>query len=150
MSRHLKRHDHDLPHSALPYVGSVGGALAVNLRGELHGHDVPLKKYFIKAEIVTPTGEIITPGSSCFKSVSGYDIVKMFAGSWGLLGMIVRATFRVMPLSGADDFASLTQAEVDRESMLDALAASNNATDAVYSRKIKAKFDPANILPSLL
>jgi FAD/FMN-containing dehydrogenase len=143
----LKRTELYLPHSALPYVGSVGGALAVGLSGELHGHEVPIKKYFIQAEIVTPQGEIIKPGSTCFKSVSGYDIVKIFSGSWGLLGLITTATFRVMPLIGADDFAPMKQNEITRDGLLFSLENSENSADAGYSKKIKAKFDPENILP---
>lgn len=135
-----------LPHSALPYVGSVGGAIAVNLSAEQHGHDLPIKRYFIKATIVTPEGEIIRPGSVCFKSVSGYDIVKIYAGSWGLLGLIVDATLRVMPLSAADEFTSMRQKAIDRAPLLKSLAAENRSTDAVYSRKIKERFDPLNIL----
>lgn len=147
LNYHLKSDNLYFPHSSLPYVGSVGGALAVGLTGQLHGADVPLKKYFIMAQIVTPEGETITPGSRCFKSVSGYDIVRLFAGSWGLLGLIVRATFRVMPLSGADDFAAMTQKEVSRASLLRSLDETNESVDALYSRKIKAKFDPNTIFP---
>jgi len=104
-----------LPHSSLPYIGSVGGALAAGLSSELHGHDFPLKKYFIRAQIVMPSGEIIEPGSSCFKSVSGYDVVKIFSGSWGLLGLIISATFRIMPDSAAAEFAAMKQGAVDRQ-----------------------------------
>jgi len=139
-----------LPHAALPYVGSIGGAVAVGLTGLLHQHDVPIKKYFIKAEVVTPEGDIITPGSSCFKSVSGYDIVKIFSGSWGLLGLIVNATFRVMPITGAEDFAPMRQKAIDRRTLLDLLSGRSDGIDAGYSRKIKEKFDPAGVLPSLI
>lgn len=144
---HLKEHKLWLPHSSLSYVGSVGGALAAGLTAKYDVHDLPLKKYFIRAEIVTPQGEIITPGSTCFKSVSGYDIVKIFFGSWGLLGLIVSATFRVMPESGADDYGSITLRSFDRSKLLDCLDEKNNDSDAVYSRKVKEKFDPKNVLP---
>jgi len=144
---HLKEESLWLPHSALPYVGSVGGAVAVNLSADLSGHDLPIKKYFIQAEIVTPEGEIITPGSVCFKSVSGYDIVKIFTPSWGLLGLVVSAAFRVMPLTASDEFATMRMHAVDRKHFLSGLEASNQDTDAVYSRKIKDKFDPQAILP---
>ncbi|HOZ07658.1 MAG TPA: FAD-binding oxidoreductase [candidate division Zixibacteria bacterium] len=138
-----------LPHAALPYVGSAGGAVAVGLAGELHGAEVPIKKYFITAEIVTGEGEIIQPGSRCFKSVSGYDIVRIFAGAWGLLGLIVRATFRVMPIAGAGDFATMRQRAITRSPLAAALDRDNDAADAVYSRKIKDKFDPRGVLPAV-
>lgn len=136
-----------LPHSSLSYVGSVGGGIAAGLSCVHHGHDLPLKKYLIKAEIVTPEGDIIRPGSVCFKSVSGYDIVKIFFGSWGLLGLMISATFRVMPDTAAGEFGSMKMKAVDRESLLAGLDESNTEADAVYSRKVKAKFDPNGILP---
>ena len=149
INRHLADHNLFIPHADLPYVGSVGGALAVGLSAEMHGHDVPLSRYFLKAEIVTPEGEIITPGSICFKSVSGYDIVKIYAGSWGLLGFIVSASFRVMPDTGRDDYTTMQQKSVDRAGLIKDLAESNLDPDAVYSRKIKTKCDPNNVLPLL-
>ncbi|MBK7142685.1 MAG: FAD-binding oxidoreductase [bacterium] len=136
-----------LPHSSLPYVGSVGGAIGVNLSADHHGHDLPIKRYLIMATIVTPLGEIIRPGSVCFKSVSGLDIVKLYAGSWGLLGLVVDATFRVMPVTAASEFVGLRQKGIDREPTISGLKADNDATDAVYSRKIKDRFDPNLVLP---
>lgn len=147
INHRLKAHDLFVPHSNLPYVGSVGGALATGLEAEMNGHDVPLKKFFLKSEIVTPDGEVITPGSVCFKSVSGYDIVKVFAGSWGLLGLIMIATLRVIPLSGADEYEDLRQKETSRKSLVAGLAEDNTSIDAVYARKIKQKFDAQDILP---
>lgn len=136
-----------MPHSRLPYVGSVGGSIAVNLNAELDGHDLPLRRYFIWAEVVTPEGDIIKPGSLCFKSVSGYDLVKLFAGSWGLLGLIVTAAFRVLPITAENEYRTLKQKGIDRNKLIDSLKESNPATDAFYSRKIKDKFDPVGVLP---
>ncbi|MBD3333014.1 FAD-binding protein [candidate division GN15 bacterium] len=143
----LKRHKLVLVPSMLPYVGSVGGAIAVGLSGELHEARVPMKKYLLKATVVTPTGEIITPGSICFKSVSGFDIVKVFHNSWGLLGLIVSASLRLMPETGAADFEELHQLGIDRTGLLAALDASDVSDDAVYARKIREKFDPEGVLP---
>jgi len=147
VNRRLEEHHLFVPHADLPYVGSVGGALAVGLSAEMHGHDVPLSRYFLKAQIVTPVGGIITPGSVCFKSVSGYDVVKIFAGSWGLLGFIVSASFRVMPDSAREDYTTMRQKPLDRAGLLAALDDTTDDPDAVYSRKIKTKFDPNNVLP---
>jgi len=149
INEHLAEKNLWLPHASLPYVGSVGGALATGLNSDFDGHDFPLKKYFLKAEIVTPEGEIVKPGSVCFKSVSGYDIVKIFAGSWGLLGLIVSASFRVMPISAQGEYVMMKQKAVDRAPVLEALDPSCSDADAVYSRKIKARFDPNNVLPTV-
>lgn len=147
INAHLASHDLWLPHSSLPYVGSVGGALAGGLSADLGSHDFPLKKFFIKAEVVSPGGEIISPGSVCFKSVSGYDVVKIFAGSWGLLGFIVSASLRVMPSSAMPEYADMKLKAVDRRPLLETLDPANDDVDAVYSRKVKTRFDPNGILP---
>lgn len=150
LNEHLARQNLFAPHSALPYVGSVGGAIAVNLNARLNGHDIPIRRFLIKAEIVTPEGDIITPGSVCFKSVSGYDIVKIFAPSWGLLGLIVSACFRVFPAGARDEYEDMRMNEIARGPYLEAFNKGNAAYAAInslYSRKIKQRFDPANILP---
>ena len=136
-----------MPHALLPYVGSAGGAVAVNVGAKLNGHLLPIKKYFIQAEVVTPVGEVARVGSVCFKSVSGLDIVKMFASSWGLLGLITSVTFRVLPQSAAEEYAGMKMKPVDQTHFLSGLDESCSDPDAVYSRKIKAKFDPHGILP---
>ncbi len=147
LNKELKQKELFLPHSNLPYVGSVGGALAVGLSAEYHQQDFPLKKYFIECTMVTPEGDIIRPGSVCFKSVSGYDITRIFSGSWGLLGLIVSATFRVMPETAENEFLSMKQKEINRDNFLAGLSESNQEADAIYSRKIKDKFDPLGIFP---
>ncbi len=147
LNKELKEQELFLPHSNLPYVGSVGGALAVGLNSDYHEHNFPLKKYFIQTTLVTPVGDIINPGSVCFKSVSGYDITRMFAGSWGLLGLIISATFRVMPHTAKDEFIPMKQQHIDRKNFLMGFSNENNSADAKYSKKIKDKFDPNNIFP---
>ena len=147
INQQLKANNLFLPHSSLPYPGSVGGAVATGLRAEHNSHDLPLKRYFLQASIVTPEGAITKPGSICFKSVSGYDVVKIFAGSWGLLGLIISATFRVIPDTAAEEFAGMRMKEIDRDNFIAGLDPTSDDVDIVYSRKIKQKYDPGNILP---
>ena len=60
---------------------------------------------------------------------------------------MVDATFRVMPVTAASEFVGLRQKGIDREPTISGLQADNDATDAVYSRKIKDRFDPNLVLP---
>jgi FAD/FMN-containing dehydrogenase len=147
INNHLADENLFIAHGNLPYVGSMGGAIAVGLTADLRGHEIPLKKFFLKAEIVTPEGEIITPGSICFKSTSGYDVVKVFAGSWGLLGFIASATIRAIPDSAREEYADLREKGTNRDGFIAGLIKSNVTTDGIYCRKIKQKFDPKAILP---
>lgn len=136
-----------LPHANLPYVGSVGGALAIGLTADYSGVDLPISKYFIGAEIVDPLGKIINPGSACFKSVSGLDIVKIFSPSWGILGMIFTATFRVLPTSELPDYENIRMHSIDHDKFVSTYKNPGDNNSAQYSIKIKEKFDPNGILP---
>ncbi|MFH2036470.1 MAG: FAD-binding protein [Candidatus Zixiibacteriota bacterium] len=146
---HLEKEGLFLPHGELPYVGSVGGALATGLSMTRNDdpHPVPLSRFFLKGAIATPDGETITPGSTCFKSVSGFDIVKIFSPSWGLLGMIATAFLRVLPVSAKEEWRNLVQQEIDYESFSGQYKNPEGNQSAVYSIKIKNKFDPNEILP---
>lgn len=143
----LQKYNLFLPHSSLPYVGSVGGALAVGLSCEYQMHDLPISRYFIKAEIATPEGEVIIPGSACFKSVSGFDIVKIYSPSWGQLGLITKAWFRVMPTSEEYMYEHIVQKPIDYAKFANLYQNPGDNVSAQYSLKIKHKFDPSGVLP---
>lgn len=131
----------------LPYVGSFGGAAAVGLSGQLRGNLIPFGKYLLQAEIVTAAGEVIAPGSATFKGGSEGDFVKAFSPSWGLFGLIVSLTVRVLPTSEEHEYAEYRMLGIDRTAFRSAFDPSNKSTDAEYLRKIKARFDPAEVLP---
>jgi len=141
LNLHLKEFGLFLPHADLPYVGSVGGALAAGLSAMRHEHPLPIGRYFIMAEIAVPEGKVINPGSACFKSVSGLDIVKIFSPSWGLLGMIATATFRVLPLTVRDEYEDMAMLPIEYGKFARTYTQPGENQSAVYSLKIKSKFD---------
>jgi FAD/FMN-containing dehydrogenase len=147
LNKELKKYELFFPHADLPYVGSVGGALASGLTADYRGHKLPISRYFIMSTIVDPKGQIIKPGSACFKSVSGLDIVKIFSPSWGLLGMIVTATLRVMPTSARPEYEHIKMHPIDYDNFARIYRQPGDNVTARYSIKIKEKFDPGNILP---
>jgi glycolate oxidase len=78
-------------------TSTLAGNIAENaggLRGLKYG---VTKDYVMALEVVTPTGEIIKTGAKTVKSVSGYDLTKLFVGSEGTLGVITQATLRLIP-----------------------------------------------------
>ena len=133
------------PFGGAGYPGSCGGALAAGLAGHDGDHVVPLSRYLLSVTAVLPDGAIVKPGALTFKSVSGYDISRIFYNSWGILGMVIQLSFRVLPLSKRDESPRLTLMPPDREAFLREIQGDSPA--AGLCRRIKNEYDPGNLLP---
>jgi glycolate oxidase FAD binding subunit len=53
-------------------------------------------------ECVTGRAELVTFGGRVVKNVAGFDLVRLFTGSWGTLGAITRVTLRLRAMPEAD------------------------------------------------
>jgi glycolate oxidase FAD binding subunit len=77
---------------------TVGGALATGEFGPLgHRYGGP-RDLLIGVEFVRADGTIAHSGGRVVKNVAGYDLGKLLCGSYGTLGVITSATFRLHPL----------------------------------------------------
>jgi len=77
---------------------TIGGAVAVNASGSKKLKYGLTRDSLLGVELVVPTGETINAGGYTVKNVSGYDITRLVAGSWGRLGVITRAILRLKPV----------------------------------------------------
>ncbi|MDD4050613.1 MAG: FAD-binding oxidoreductase [candidate division Zixibacteria bacterium] len=134
------------PFGDVQYPGSFGGALATGLTAGDGVHTVPFSRHLLSVTAALPDGTIVHPGALTFKSVSGYDISRLFCNSWGCLGMVIRLSFRVLPLSQKEEGSSRpTLLEPDREAFARRMA--GDEPMAKLCRKIKNEFDPHGLLP---
>lgn len=85
--------DHPAPRSA-----TIGGIVAANAQGLYRSAYGLPRDQLLGLRVVAGTGEIIKGGGKVVKNVAGYDLCKLFAGSWGTLGLITECTFRTSPL----------------------------------------------------
>ena len=81
-----------------PGTGTVGGLIATGVAGPLRYRYGSPRDLLIGITVIRADGTIAKAGGKVVKNVAGYDIGKLFAGSYGTLGLITEATFRLHPL----------------------------------------------------
>lgn len=76
----------------------IGGNVAENAGGNKAVRYGVTSRYVHGLEVVLPGGDVMTVGGKCVKDVTGYDLVKLFVGSEGTLGVITRIWLKLLPL----------------------------------------------------
>lgn len=76
---------------------SVGGTIATNAGGPRCVKYGVTRHYILGLEVVLPSGEVLETGGRCHKNKTGFDLIGMFVGSEGLLGVVTKATLRLIP-----------------------------------------------------
>jgi D-lactate dehydrogenase (cytochrome) len=79
---------------------TIGGMIANNASGTRTVHYGSTRDYVLQLEIVLADGQIICIGTRASKSSSGYDLVNLFVGSEGTLGLFVKATIKLVGYPG--------------------------------------------------
>lgn len=80
---------------------TIGGTIATAATGSLRHRYGGIRDLLLGITIVRCDGQIAKAGGRVVKNVAGYDLMKLFTGSYGTLGVISQATFRVYPLPEA-------------------------------------------------
>ncbi|MHA1266238.1 MAG: FAD-binding oxidoreductase [Candidatus Helarchaeota archaeon] len=79
-------------------LGGMVGNNASGLRAVKYG---TTKDYVLDLEVVLPEGKLAHLGSKVLKTASGYDLLRLFVGSEGTLGIITQITLKIIPLPEA-------------------------------------------------
>ena len=85
------------PDPASGKVSTLGGNVACNAGGIKGAKYGTTKDYVLGLEVVLADGRVFHTGSRCMKSVSGYDLTKLFVGSEGTLGVITEIILKINP-----------------------------------------------------
>ena len=79
-------------------ISTIGGNVSEN-SGGLRGLKYGVTKDYVKAmTVVLPDGEILELGGKLAKDVAGYDLLSLFVGAEGTLGIITEITLKLIPL----------------------------------------------------
>jgi glycolate oxidase FAD binding subunit len=122
----------------VPVPGTtVGGLVATAIAGPRRFRYGTPRDLLIGITVVLADGTIAKSGGKVVKNVAGYDLGKLFTGSYGSLGVVVDATFRLHPLPASRAWVTApfappaTDPAGDLGAALAALAASQNEPSAI-------------------
>jgi glycolate oxidase FAD binding subunit len=111
---------------------TIGGLVAANLSGPLRASQGTVRDLLLGLTVVGAGGVVVRSGGRVVKNVAGYDLPKLFIGSYGTLGVIVEATVKLRPVPEQEELVSVRFDRLkDAGSAVKAVAASDLIPNAV-------------------
>ncbi len=100
---------------------TIGGVVAGNVSGPRRVAVGACRDHLLGVRYIDGMGQAIKNGGRVMKNVTGYDIVKVMAGSWGTLGVMSEVSLKVLPQ--VETSATLTCDTLDTKGAVTALSA---------------------------
>lgn len=109
---------------------TIGGVVASNASGPLRLAYGSARDLVIGCRVASPDGVLTKAGGRVVKNVAGYDLNKLYTGSFGTLGVIVELSFKLHPLP-------------QRLGTVVAVFDDLDAADAVVKRVMRSPLNPS-------
>jgi glycolate oxidase FAD binding subunit len=134
-----------------PDRATIGGIIATANTGSLRHRYGGVRDLLLGISFVRADGKLAKAGGRVVKNVAGYDMMKLFTGSYGTLGILTAMTFRVYPMPPQTGTVMLTGAVDKLASVAKILLASTLTPIAVdvVSTALSQQLDISNT-PSLI
>ena len=100
---------------------TLGGVIAANLSGPRRIKAGAARDHFLGVHAVSGRGEAFKSGGRVVKNVTGYDLAKGLAGSWGTLAVMTDVTLKVLP--AAETSVSVVLTGLDADAAVQAMSA---------------------------
>lgn len=98
----------DIPPERYEAGSTVGGVVATGTSGPRRLQRLAVRDLILGATVVLGDGTVAASGGKVVKNVAGYDLAKIMTGSYGTLGIIVKAAFRLHPRPTAHAYVTRT------------------------------------------
>jgi glycolate oxidase FAD binding subunit len=125
-------------------AATIGGVLATNMAGPRRVKAGAARDHFLGFSAVSGRGEIFKSGGRVVKNVTGYDLCKLMAGSWGTLAVLAETTVKVLPKPETEE--TLAVLGLDERSAVAAMGRAMGAPCEVSA----AAHVPAAVAPRIL
>lgn len=102
-------------------ASTIGGVVAANVSGPRRVQAGACRDALLGVRFVDGTGTVLRNGGRVMKNVTGYDLVRLLAGSWGTLGVLSEVALKVEPQPEAE--VTLALAGLSPAAAVPALAA---------------------------
>jgi glycolate oxidase FAD binding subunit len=120
---------------------TIGGALAANLSGPRRIKAGAARDHFLGATAVSGRGETFKTGGRVVKNVTGYDLCKLLAGSWGTLAAMTGVTVKTLPRPEAEATVLVTGLDAER-AVVAMAAAMGSSCDVSGAAHLSADLAP--------